>query len=279
MSEPYLIIDGNNLAWRSYYAFKTLSAENVKTGVLFGFFKGLIALQETHCTSRAIFTFDVGRPLRKKDFPAYKNRNPEKDPRKEKARAEVHRQIELLYTDYLPRIGYRNIFYKAGFEADDIIGKLCQRESIRTGRREAIIASSDQDLYQLLNKNVLVWNTGTGTAVTAKSLQKTTGLTPAQWVHFKAMAGCHSDKIPGLPGIGETRALEYLTGVAPDHVCEKIETAQRTELWPLMLRLVTLPYPGTPTFRIVSNEFDLLNWKHVTSTLKMKTLTAIAPRH
>ena len=64
---------------------------------------------------------------------------------------------------------------------------------------------------------------------------------PAEWAMVKAMAGCDSDEVPGIPGIGLKSALDYLTGGLSDKKVKKIELAMLTPEFERDKRLVTLP--------------------------------------
>ena len=77
-----------------------------------------------------------------------------------------------------------------------------------------VIVTADADVYQLLSPAVKVLITRKGITnlveITPERLLQDYGLTPKQWIDFKALKGDSSDNIPGVPGIGEKRALQLL---------------------------------------------------------------------
>ena len=102
---------------------------------------------------------------------------------------------------------------RRGFEADDIIGTLCrlaEEQGINV-----VILTGDRDTFQLVSPRVRV--------DLASSIQERKvydeaelearygGLTASQQPDFKALLGDSSDNIPGVPRVGEKRAIGLLT--------------------------------------------------------------------
>jgi len=95
-----------------------------------------------------------------------------------------------------------------------------------------------------------------------KFKEKWYGLQPKQWATVKAVAGCNSDNVKGIPGIGEKTAAQFLTGNLARHLAkfDKIATAPKADI-DFRLRLVKLPFEGTNEFDLVEGE--KINWRRV----------------
>jgi len=92
-------------------------------------------------------------------------------------------------------------------EADDIIGLICNEI-----KGEKIVASSDQDMLQLVSGDTSVWSPIKLTLYTERNFKKEVdGLSPRQYLEMRALTGDRSDNIPGVArGFGETTACEVL---------------------------------------------------------------------
>jgi len=105
------------------------------------------------------------------------------------------------------------IFECEGFEADDIIGTLA-RQAEEQGI-DTVILTGDRDTFQLITPKVRVDLSSSIQNRTvydeAELESRYSGLTAAQQPDFKSLLGDTSDNIPGVPGVGEKRAIELLT--------------------------------------------------------------------
>lgn len=243
----WLILDCNFLAWRAFYTTGGLTHHADPTGVVFGFLRGLNSFASQFGTTDFVFCFDHGRGWRDQQFSYYKEERRKKRLQEEEDGAiqNMRRQIDKLRLSYLEEIGHHNIFYRMGYEADDIMAQVVaglDRED------DAILISGDHDLYQLLSKRVSVYHPVTKETVTKNTFQTKFGIHPAQWPQVKAIAGCSSDEIPGQKGVGETTAAKFLAGELPkkaaryNDIVAWIESQQYRD----NLLLVTLPYAGGP---------------------------------
>lgn len=271
----WLLIDVNFLAHRAFHSTGELSHNGKSTGVYFGVIRDLVTFSDFHNSSKFVFCFDGRNSLRKNIFPGYKNRVISKDKSFIDQRAAIKDQIKGLKDNYLPYLGYENIFYQDGYEADDCIASV----AMNLGEEDGIIISSDKDFYQLLrsgngNGEVICWDPNQKKAMTERGLKKEYGVTPQQWIEVKALAGCKSDKVPGLPGIGEITAARYLTGKLETHlkahkiICDNLDSdALRRNR-----ELVTLPYSGVNKFKLKDDKTFPSLWKQLYSELGITTL-------
>lgn len=273
MTSPWLLLDVSYLAYRAYFAIGgKLSHGDIATSVVYGVLREVITLQETFNTKRLAFCFDYGKPLRSELHPGYKqSRHTGKTAAELESILEVKQQIQHLRKDYLGSIGYRNLLFQKGFEADDVIASLTQ-----SWEAEFVIVSSDHDLYQCLAPNVRIWQPASKTLYTQDTLRKEFGINPEDWVQVKAIAGCKSDDIPGIVGIGEKTAAKYLRGdLKPGKHLAKIEDGR--ELWKRNLKLVRLPFKGIPILNLRKDEVTAEGWTSLIDRLGMNSLAGSIP--
>lgn len=245
---PILIVDCNYLCHRAKFTTGELAHKGQKTGVVYGFLNQMHVLAQTIAPSNVAFVWDSTKSLRKERFPFYKeHRKKEPDPD-----APAHyAQFNALRENILPAMGFVNNFCQDGYEADDVIAALAKSLSCPT-----VIASSDEDMCQLLTDQVSMYNLGKRTMVTYRDFRIQNGIHPKKWVEVKKIAGCSSDCVPGVPGVGEKTAVLHLRGkLKPGSKKRKdIEASQKLidrNDW-----LVRLPLPGTEIPVMGKNKFN-----------------------
>jgi DNA polymerase-1 len=121
---------------------------------------------------------------------------------------------DLAFMGWLPEIraaldcaGVANLEI-ADREADDVIATL-----VGGAGRPARILSTDRDYFQLISSTTSVVNPKARPALVDEvAVEQQYGVTPRQWCDFRALAGDPSDGIPGVPGVGMTRAAALLRG-------------------------------------------------------------------
>ena len=204
--QKILMIDGHALTFRAFHALPNLTnSEGFPTGAIFGFFSMFLKSLEDIKPTHAIVTFDLSGPtFRHKIAGDYKaHRKPVPD----EINLQVPKIEEILEAMSVP------VFKKEGFEADDLLGIISRLTPKNTLN---IIATGDKDLYQLINKNTVVYRfKGFGgfsdTALyDEEKFIAEYGITPSLWVDYKGLRGDPSDNIPGVKGIGEKTGLELI---------------------------------------------------------------------
>lgn len=235
-----LIIDSNNLSHIAKHAMRGLSYEERDTGVIFGFLNALLQLHKRFdYDTRFLFTWDSRKSFRKEDFSEYKSRR--KKDREEKSGEEkeydesARKQMTILRKYVLPTMGFRNNYQFQGYESDDIMALLANKLD------SGILVTTDRDLYQCLGIADL-FNPITKKLLTATQFKKEWGIDSYMWAEVLAIAGCDTDEIPGVEGVGVKTAIKYLKGelrgdsVIARRIRESSKLIARNE------RLVKLPY-------------------------------------
>ncbi len=196
--EKILLIDGNSLINRAFYALPPLNnPQGTQVQAVFGFSTMLVKMIETVKPDYIVTAFDVHAPtFRHELYEGYKaHRKGMPD--------ELAAQMPIL-KEMLDVMGIKWI-EKAGYEADDIIGTLSKRFKIDT-----YIVTGDRDSLQLIDDTTRVLLTKRGITETEEyteiSLREKMGLTPAAVIDYKSLAGDSSDEIPGVAGIGDKTA-------------------------------------------------------------------------
>ncbi len=201
-----LLIDGNSMLFRAYYATlytRRMSTSNgIPTNAVYSFILMLNKAIEIIKPDSILVAFDAGKStFRHQKYAAYKGtRKPLDDELK------VQFPIVREFLDAAGISRYEDLEY----EADDIIGSMAKRtENIRT-----TILSSDRDLLQLVDSSTSVLLMKKGLTemdlVDASNFEEKYGLTPTQITDLKGLMGDTSDNIPGVAGVGEKTATKLL---------------------------------------------------------------------
>lgn len=202
--EKLMILDGNSLMNRAFYAVPTLTiADGTHTNGIYGFLNMLDKVKEDIKPDYIVATFDRKAPtfrhIEYKEYKAGRKKMPE----------ELAMQFPIL-KDIL-RMMAINIFEIDGFEADDLIGTLSNYAE--SNGLEVYIVTGDRDALQLATDNikvVLTKNKGEKEIYDANKMMETYGVTPTEFIDVKGLMGDSSDNIPGVPGIGEKTAYKLI---------------------------------------------------------------------
>lgn len=200
-----VLVDGNSLAYRAFFALPLLSNEKgIHTNAVYGFTTILMKMLEEEKPTHMLVAFDAGKTtFRHKTFKEYKGG-------RQKTPPELSEQLpfirELLDAYRISRYELEN------YEADDIIGTLAK--SAEKDGFEVKIFSGDKDLTQLATEGTTVAITKKGITdveyYTPEHVREKYGLTPEQIIDMKGLMGDSSDNIPGVPGVGEKTAIKLL---------------------------------------------------------------------
>ena len=211
-SELWLLIDAGWVCHQAFYAIQNLAHEDKPTGVIFGVLEHIRLLSAEWKTNRIAFFFDSRRSFRRKAFPGYKEGRKKRTPEQLADSAIMHEQIQALRREILPTIGFP-CFMQVGLEADDLIAMAAsQLDSPWTPEPTALMITNDGDLYQCITDSVWWLNPTRHLQLNPTELWVKTGAHPDEWCRIKSIAGCRSDSVPGVRGVGEKTAVAYLHG-------------------------------------------------------------------
>ncbi|MGJ3196748.1 DNA polymerase I [Peribacillus frigoritolerans] len=205
MDKKLVLIDGNSIAYRAFFALPLLNNDKgVHTNSVYGFTMMLNRILEEEKPTHILVAFDAGKTtFRHASFKEYKGG-------RQKTPPELSEQFpfirELLDCFQIKRYELEN------YEADDIIGTL-SLQAEKDGFEVKVI-SGDKDLTQLSSPSTTVSITKKGITeieeYTPKHIHEKYGLSPLQIIDLKGLMGDASDNIPGIPGVGEKTALKLL---------------------------------------------------------------------
>lgn len=207
--QKLILIDGNSLFFRAYYATAYAGGDLMKnkqgvyTNALFGFVNMVDKILQQDYT-HVLVAFDTKEKTKRHEaFDDYKAGRPPMP-------AEMAQQIPLIHS-YLKHLNIAD-YSLVGYEADDIIGTL-SKEACNRGF-EVSVYSSDRDLLQLISDNVTIHLLKKGVTdiedLTPASFLEKYGINHTQMIDLKALMGDPSDNIPGIPGVGEKTAVKLL---------------------------------------------------------------------
>ncbi len=202
-----MLIDGNSLAYRAFFALPTdmATASGQITNAVFGFTSMLINLWRDHEPDQIVVAFDRPEPtFRHHRVPTYKGTRD--------AAPDILRQQMGLVREVLDAVAVPMVD-AAGFEADDVIATLATAGRDRGD--DVIIVTGDRDTYQLVeDPKVKVLYNVRGVSdyklYDEAGILDRTGVRPADYVQYAALRGDPSDNLPGVPGVGEKTAAKLV---------------------------------------------------------------------
>ena len=203
----YLVVDGNSLTYRAFFALPTdmATASGQVTNAVFGFTSMLINVLKDHTPDGVLVAFDRPEPtFRHEAEPLYKAQR--------EAAPDILRQQMGLVREVLDAVGITAIDL-SGWEADDIIATATDR-LVEAGH-QVIIVTGDRDSYQLVrDPDVKVLYNKRGVSDYAfydeAGIEERTGVAPSLYVQYAALRGDNSDNLPGVPGVGEKTAAKLI---------------------------------------------------------------------
>jgi DNA polymerase-1 len=199
------LVDGNNLAYRAYFALpeELATSEGFPTGALLGFTNMLFKLLSDYRPKGVAVAWDTRPVHRAAISEAYKSeRRPMPD---------LLREQFPFFRPIVEAFGYRNLEFE-GWEADDVIATLAARAD-GAGVRTCVV-STDRDAFQLVSDNVCLMMTPRGVAevnvYTPDRVEARLGVPAEKVPDLIGLKGDTSDNIPGIPGIGDKTAAQLV---------------------------------------------------------------------
>ena len=221
-----VLIDGNSIIYRSYFAIRGLSKKDgFPTNAIFGFIKTINKIEKEFKPENISVAFDVAKKTFRNEI--YKDYKGTRLPMPEDLVVQIPKIKEFLRYKGIP------IWEFEMYEADDLIGTVSKKLSKSD---KVLIVTTDKDLFQLIDENIYIYYPKNETIFEAKKTEEKFGVPPERIVDLLALMGDSSDNIPGVKGIGEKTALklikefgsienlyENLEKVKPDSIREKLE--------------------------------------------------------
>ncbi len=207
MAEKIMLLDGNSLMNRAFYAMPLLTnKEGEFTNGVYGFLNIFFKLLDEEKPDYCTVCFDVHQPtfrhIEYKDYKGTRKGMPE----------ELVPQMELV-KKVLNSMNIKTL-EMGGFEADDLLGtiaSIADKQGI-----EAVIVSGDRDLLQLATDTIKIRIPKTKSGSTtiedynARDVEAVYGVTPTEFIEVKALMGDTSDNVPGVPSVGEKTAIKII---------------------------------------------------------------------
>ena len=195
-----LIIDGNNLLYRTYWVSKNNknNKEYTTNLLIYNFLKNLRSYVVRFTPEKIICTWDKKLQetpnFRKQECSEYKSNRQHND--------EIYEATYPL-DELMTQMGIK-IMYPYHLEADDIM------HYISVHNEQNIIISTDKDILQLVTETTSVYNPNKKLIYNNDNFKAIMGNTPKEFLMIKAIVGDQSDNIKGLPGYGIKRANKLI---------------------------------------------------------------------
>lgn len=200
MKKIYLV-DVSSMFFRAFYAVRPLNAlDGTPVNAVYGFVSMVVKLLKEKNPEYVAFCYDRKEPSFRKDLDENYKANRTVMPDDLQVQMPYIKQVASLF-------GIMDIEIP-GFEADDIIGTLATHA--KKNDFQAIIVSSDKDFCQLVNENVVMYDTMKETVTNPASVVEKYGVTAAQFIDYLAITGDTSDNIKGVAGIGPKGAQKLI---------------------------------------------------------------------
>jgi len=203
--ERLFLIDTMSFIFRAYHAMARQRGMSTRKGLptaaVYVFVNMLRKLRDDFSPQYLAAVFDVAAPtFRDQQYKDYKANRSEMP-------GELAQQIPFIRRALE---AYRiPILEVSGFEADDVIGTLATK-AVAHGRHVYVV-SSDKDMLQLVNDQVLVLNPPKDNLIAdAAKVEEILGVPPERVVDVMALRGDSIDNIPGAPGIGDKGSVEII---------------------------------------------------------------------
>jgi DNA polymerase-1 len=210
LTEELLLIDGNSLAYRAFFALpeSIATSTGIPTNAIFGLASMLVKVLTEYGQRPTVVVWDGGYTGRKELYPEYKAQR--------SSRPDLLKEQWPHFEPLIEAFGYRNLRVD-GFEADDVIASIA--ELAKHGGEDGapipvMVLTGDRDAFQLVDESTRIMAPGRGITDTkiydTQGVIDRYGISPQQVPDFIGLKGDTSDNIPGVPGIGDKTAAELL---------------------------------------------------------------------
>ncbi|MGH2863230.1 MAG: DNA polymerase, partial [Solirubrobacteraceae bacterium] len=209
-SSELLLIDGNSLAYRAFFALpeSIATSTGIPTNAIFGLASMLVKVLTEYGQRPTVVVWDGGYTGRKELYPEYKAQR--------STRPDLLKEQWPHFEPLIEAFGYRNMRVE-GYEADDVIASIAElAKSAGEGGSPipVMILTGDRDAFQLVDESTRIMAPGRGITDTKiydpRGVVDRYGIPPDLVPDFIGLKGDTSDNIPGVPGIGDKTAADLL---------------------------------------------------------------------
>lgn len=210
MTKKLLLIDGNSIAFKAFYALyqsldRFTNTSGLHTSAIYGFNRMLDKVLKEEQPTDVLVAFDAGKvTFRTKMYSDYKG-----------GRAKTPSELSEQFPFIRELVNARGIkaYELPNYEADDIIGTLA-KQAEQAGNYEVVIVTGDRDLTQLTSDKTTVQVSKKGVTelekYTPEHVEKKLGVEPSQIIEIKGLKGDNSDNYPGVEKVGDKTALKLV---------------------------------------------------------------------
>lgn len=180
------LVDGSGFLFRAYYGLPPLTGrDGHNMNVAFGFFRMMFKLAQ-HKPDVLLITRDSPVKTKRHEISAdYKGARKEQP-------EDFIRQIPLTQ-ELVKQLGIAAIV-QPGYEADDIIAT-CAQQRKKDSSNQITIVSSDKDLKQLIDENIVCMDAMKDEVTDTKKFVEQYGFEPKYMIDYLCMIGDSSDNI------------------------------------------------------------------------------------
>lgn len=259
MTRPWVLLDVSYLAYRAHFGGTELHWEDLHTEILFGFWEQLRTICQHNMvnSNRVVACCDSRSSLRRQAFGGYKGGRREGLTFEEREeRRIIHDQVRLLRDVILPEVGIQ-VLLQDGLEADDMMAQVVAQLSDMRQPEHAILVTADGDLWQCINETTMWLDPARDRLYDVETFLAKKGIHPSLWGSVKCLAGCSSDTVPGIPGVGEKTAVKYLRNELPSRykVYQAITSPVGRDIFQRNFDLVVLPHAATKPVLLRNPEY------------------------
>jgi 5'-3' exonuclease len=242
------------------YSTGDLVHKGVDTGVTFGFLNQLFKILKKIQTDQLIFLWDSPVSFRKELLPGYKLKEP-KTVYEQEVWSAIYTEFDVIQQEVLPYIGLFNNFEQRGYESDDLIAQYVLNKQ----NEKVYIATGDDDLLQLLDDDCFIYNVNKKRVFTQQDFIAEFKISPKQWPIVKQIAGCTSDKVPGVAGVGIKTAIKFIKNELKSSSKAYQSIMKKQALIDFNHQLVALPFKNTIDIhnQIKQNSFSMKHFLRV----------------
>jgi 5'-3' exonuclease len=206
MTAPLLVVDGDSILFRAFYALpdSIRGTDGRPVNAMLGMANQILREVEKHSPRAVVVCFGAeAAEYRVELFDGY-----------HADRAEVPTELAPQFAEvggFLEAFGW-TVASVPSLEADDLLGAYARREADSGGH--ALLMTGDRDMFQCAGERVTVLYVRTGREggeeVGPEEVERRYGVPPELVPDFIALRGDPSDGIPGAKGVGEKTAAELL---------------------------------------------------------------------